>query len=298
VLTAGGNGVTVRWVGRQPEAKAVGQGRSAVAAMLDRRRSKITKQGVSMASNEGGEPGWQLPDASELGAASERFRPVPAREANLAAADEVAIRPAFALRWQTRSGTHLTDRGRFLAVSVVLSPVLFGVVAAILLIVSGHGIVGNLVVSDAAAGGLVVGLLPYGIAKCGSRPRLMYRDSETADWTLAVSASQLALERALPDGSRARVEIDRGCRRLGCGLRCLARNDTQRRAGDRQAIQHHGRRPPCDLGSCPGSCREGRPRGRRSLLVTRQCPFSRRVGCPSRGCGVSGIRPARSRGGR
>jgi hypothetical protein len=161
-----------------------------------------------MASNEGGEPGRQLPDASELGAASERFRPVSAREANLAAADEIAIWQAFALRWQTRSGRRLADRGRLLAVSVVLSPVLFCAVAAILLVASGHGIVGNLVVSDAAAGGLVVGLLPYGIAKCGPRPRLMYRDSETADWTLAVSASQLALERALPDGSRVRVEID------------------------------------------------------------------------------------------
>lgn len=91
----------------------------------------------------------------------------------------------------------------------MLCPVLFGVVAAILLVVSGHGIVGNLVVSDAAAAGLVVGLLPYGIARYGPHPRLTYKDPETADWTLAVSPSSIALERALPDGSRVRVEIDR-----------------------------------------------------------------------------------------
>lgn len=64
-----------------------------------------------MASKEGEDLGGQLPAASELGEATERLRPVPAREANLAAADEIATWPAFALRWQTRSGRRLTDRG-------------------------------------------------------------------------------------------------------------------------------------------------------------------------------------------
>src|ERR1035437_6731795 len=142
-MIAGGNGVIVRLGRKQARCKGRRAGPQCRCGDVRSAPTKIIKQGVSMASNEGGEPGRQLPDASDLGAASERVRPVWAREANLAAADEIAIWQAFALRWQTRSGRRLADRGRLLAVSVVLSPVLFCAVAAILLVASGPGLVGS-----------------------------------------------------------------------------------------------------------------------------------------------------------